>query len=228
MIFHGDLGIKFWDVRWGLPADGLCHLWYTGPPQWTWELPPCWPLGSGSNHSQLVDPLVIWWGVSRGCRGRCKLGLFFGFSVKARKLMTFPYIFNVSLGLSPLSAQWTSGGMNKAESSTLNLQVETLALSTELVICGLSQLMSAVSTLQGRSWGMEERAMKLRCLDLDSPHLQPEVAAKAEAELVNWDMFLVGERQKMAERSWEIQEFTWTEGCVRFNSWHSQIPWWPT
>ena len=43
--------------------------------------------------------------------------------------------------------------------------------------------------------------MKLRCLDLDSPHLQPEVAAKAEAELVNWDMFLVGERQKMAERS---------------------------
>lgn len=41
--------------------------------------------------------------------------------------------------------------MNKAEStrSTLNLQVETLALSTELVICGLSQLMSAVSTLQG-------------------------------------------------------------------------------
>lgn len=30
--------------------------------------------------------------------------------------------------------------------------------------------------------------MKLRCLDLDSPHLQPEVAAKAEAELVNWDM----------------------------------------
>lgn len=41
--------------------------------------------------------------------------------------------------------------MNKAESSTLNLQVETLALSTELVICGLlSQLMSAVSTLQGQ------------------------------------------------------------------------------
>ena len=103
--------------------------------------------------------------------------------------------------------QWNCGGMKKVDSNTLKHR----------------------SRAQ-RSWGMEERAMKLRCLDLDSPHLQPEVAAKAWmawAELLNWDMFFFffsGERQKGLGRSPSSHEL----GCVRFNSLDSQIPWLPT
>ena len=101
--------------------------------------------------------------------------------------------------------QWNCGGMKKVDSNTLKHR----------------------SRAQ-RSWGMEERAMKLRCLDLDSPHLQPEVAAKAWmawAELLNWDIFFFsGERQKGLRTFPSSHEL----GCVRFNSLDSQIPWLPT
>eukprot|EP00435_Cladocopium_sp_Y103_P014457 s1029_g3.t1 len=47
---------------------------------------------------------------------------------------------------------------------------------------GLARTIRNLAALVVRVRGMEERAMKLRCLDLDSPHLQPEVAAKAMVE----------------------------------------------